>query len=527
LYFRCFQTPGGWHSYAPCAGSDGGFFGTLAAGYAPDGTQARTSGTAANRRLIKSHSMQSEARTRLHLGAATDWLPRWLAVLFPFSIAGSVLGQSAMTPPPGFQGAPAVPIIGVPAGSSSGRLNGQANGEVNGQANGANGEGDTSGSGTAAVAKPVENLMQWGALHLRTIVSYQFLYDAGVNVAPGQSADTFTHTISATLLAQLGPHVSLTYTPSYRIFSQSDFHNTLDHSVSLNASTTVGDWGFGLSQSFDRSDEPLVETSSQTATENFATALSASYRFNDKISFDTSGTMGFVVIESGKRELPPFLAPLPPPTSSEQPLSDSQSYSGSEWVNYQFDEKFSGGVGVTLGYNKQSGGFESMDEQYMGRISWHPGEKLTISLSGGIDDQQFLNTGAPDVLKPIFSASAGYHLFEPTTISLSASRAVSASLFQSEITENTQVGIGLQQRLFGKLQLSVGFSYSTADFKSTLGNLATVRSDESTSYNVGLSMPFLTRGSFGTFYQYSKNSSNDTGFGYASNEAGATVSWTY
>jgi hypothetical protein len=479
--------------------------------------------------------MHLEGRTRLRLEAATNWLPRWLAVLFPFSIAGSVLGQSVLAPPPGFQNATAAPQLGAPSWGAT-QANGLAGGQNNpenasqpgnapasGAAEGQSGD-TTSTAAPGAAPAPVQSLMRWGALHLRASASYQFLYDSGVNSAPGKSSDTITHTLTPVLTAQLGPHVSLIYSPSFRFFSRSDFRNTIDQFVSLSAGLSVEDWSFGLSQSFSRTDEPMVETASQTDQESYLTGLSASYHFNDKISFDTSGNISVMVIGNNSTNV--FGGSTN--NSNSSVLSDSQSYSGSEWLNYKFHDTLTGGLGVTVGYTSQDSGFRSLDEQYLGRVTWQPGSKLTLNLNGGIEDEQFLNIGgAPDIVTPIFSGSATYRLFEQTTFSLTASRAVNVSLFRSEVTESTQVGIGVQQRLLGELQLSLGFSYASTDFKSTTGTFVTTRSDETTSYSIGLGVPFLKHGNFSTFYNYNNNSSSLGDFGYSSNQVGAVLSWAY
>lgn len=486
--------------------------------------------------------MHLVGRARLRLETATDWLPRWLAVLFPFSIAGTLFGQGYLVPPAGFQGAPSVPQPGIPPWSATQQAGGPMSGQINSQPNNGQETGAVSGQSTGQIegqpaeaagtpiGAPVESLMQWGAVHLRARANYQFLYATGVHSAPGESSDTYTHALTPGLTIEIGPHVSLNYTPSFRFFSERNFHNTIDQAVSLSAGAAYGDWTFGVSQSYTRTDEPLVETSSQTATENYQTGLSASYQFNDKISFETSGSMSFVVVDGNSGSVIRTNSfgggPVPPPNNVLR-LSDSQNYSGSEWMDYQIDEKLNAGVGVTVGYSEQNGGFKSLDEQYQGRFTWHPGRKLSVFLSGGIEDRQFLDVNAPDIVTPIFSASVGYHLFEQTTLALTAARNVSASLFKSEVTESTSLGVSLQQRLLGKLQLSLGFSYATSDYKTTTANLALARSDDTEVYTVGLSFPFLKRCSFSTFYDYSQNSSSDSGFGFSSSQAGAALSWAY
>lgn len=482
--------------------------------------------------------MHSEVRARLHRGAATTthWLPRWLAVLFPCSIVGSVLGQSVLVPPPGFQGAPNVPAMGN-VSPTVGQPNAQASGQANGTANAAPNseaatpiEGQSSETGTAAAAPaaPMETLMQWGALHLRARASYQFAYDTGIHSQPGKSTDTFTHTVSPGLTIFFGPHMSLDYSPSFRFFSQSDFHNTVDQAVSLSAGVGVGDWTLGLSQSFTLTDEPTVATGGQTEEKDYSASLNALYQFNDKISFDTSASVSLQFL-NGTNTVFVFTnstgGPVTVPLT--QILTDSQNYSGSEWMDYKFDEKLSGGVGVTLSYSEQNSGFSSVSEEYRGRVSWRPGKKLTVAVNGGLEDQQFLNTGAGDLITPVFSATITYRLFEQTTLSLSADRAVDTSLFQNQVTESTRLGLGLQQRLFGKLQCSLGFGYSTVDYKDTTGKLTTARSDDSTSYSIGFNYPLWKRSSVSGFYQYTQNSSSASAFGYSSSQVGAVLSWAY
>jgi hypothetical protein len=478
--------------------------------------------------------MQSEVRARLRLKGVANRLPRWLAVLFPCSIAGSLLGQNILTPPPGFQGAPIVPAlgnvsgtVGVPNAQANGQANGQANAPDSGQAN-TSASGQTTGEGgestdtdkTTATA-PLTSLMQWGAVHVRARASYQFLYDSGVNSQPGKSSGTYTHTFTPGLTVLAGPHVSLDYSPSFRFFSNREFHNTVDQFASMSAGIGLEDWSFGFSQSFTLTDEPQIETGGQTEQKDYSAGLSATYQFNDKISFQTSAGLSLTYL-NGTNTLVTGVSNAPP-----SQLSDSQSYNVSEWINYAFDERFTGGVGITVGRSKQDGGFSSMNEQYSGRVSWHPGKKLSMSITGGIEDEQILIHGAPDIVTPIFSAQIGYQLFEHTSLSLSAARSVDVSLFQNQVTEGTQVGIGLQQRLLGLLQLSVGFGYSTTEYKNTFGFFKTSRSDTGTSYSVGLNCPFKKHFNVATFYQYNQSQSSLDGYGTSGSQMGASLNWSY
>jgi hypothetical protein len=415
------------------------------------------------------------------------------------------------------------PTAGQPGAQASGQANGMANAPASPEAT-ASTEGQSFETGTPATAPvaPVESLMQWGALHLRARASYQFSYATGLHSEPGKSAGTYTHTFSPGLTVQVGPHVSLDYSPVFRFFSEKNFRDTVDQAVSLNAGVRVGDWTLGLAQSFTLTDEPTVETSAQTEQKSYFASLSASYQFNDKISFDTGASAGLQFV-NGTNAVINTNSPVP----FNAALTDSQNYSGSEWINYQFDESIDGGLGVTVGYSKQNNGFSSVSEQYLGRVTWRPGPKFTLGLNGGMEVQQFLNTGANDLMTPIFAASMSYHLFEQTTLSLSASRSVNTSLFQDQVSETTVLGLGVQQRLLGKLQLSLGFGYNVADYINTTTNLTTLRSDTGTSFSAGVTCPVWKHGTVGAFYQYSQNSSSQGAFAYSSKQAGASLSWSY
>jgi len=495
--------------------------------------------------------MYLDGRTRLRLGTASSRLSRWLAVLFPFSIAGTLWGQGYLVPPQGFQGAPAVPSMGTvspPTGQRGGQVDNQTIGRINDAANGelettpgqpnangtapANGEANapTEGSSseggvTPPLAAPVNALMRWGAVNVHLHAAYQFLYDSGVHVAPGISTITYTHTLTPGLTMNLGPHVMLDYTPAIRFYSQKDFHNTVDHSLNLNGGFHYGDWSFGTSQSLVISDEPLVETSAQTATTIYSAGVAAIYSANDKLSLTTSAGVGLVFVDNSINSTN---SGVPIPGQQLQPVTDSQSYNGGERLNYKFGDTLSCGLGVSFGYTEQNGGFRSINGTYDANVTWRrPASKLSASISAGFQQNIFLDSNASDLWSPIYTAGVTYRPFEQTSLSMSATRGTAASLFANQITEATSVGFGVQQRVLGHLNLSFGLGYTAADYKSVTSGLKTQRSDDGMSYSVGLSLPFLQHCSFGTFYTYSQNTSNAIGFGYSNNQAGATLSWAY
>ena len=436
---------------------------------------------------------------------------RHLAVL-SCSVASSAMSQSVFAPLPTIPGESVPPT--APNAVTAGITTGAA----------ADTEKAPLGPVAALPGTATAEFLTWGQMHVRTHVSYQLLYATGVQSSPGQASDTITHTLNPGVAIGIGSRWMLDYEPSFQFFSDSHFHDTVNQSVSLAGGTSYGNWTFGLSQSYNRSDDPSVETGGQTALQSYNAGLSAGYHFNDKWSLETSGGASLVFVgQNAVQTRSNGLGGLPPTNSL--PLSDSQSYFGSEWANYQLDTRLGLALGISGGYSHQDGGLETANEQYLGRVIFAPGSKLALTLDGGLEDQQFLNSNQSDLWTPIFASSISYHLFEPTTFILSASRSVEVSLFQGQVTRQTTLGLGLQQQLIEHLVLSLNYSHSIADYISAVPNGQ--RSDTGNSYYVGLSLGLLKHGSIGTFYEYSQNSSSTSGFSYSSHQAGLSLTWAY
>ena len=188
-----------------------------------------------------------------------------------------------------------------------------------------------------------------------------------------------------------------------------------------------------------------------------------------------------------------------------------------DWLNYQFWPRLNAGLGVGLGYTTQDGSPDSINEQYQARVNWRATDKISFQLSGGLQDQQYLSGGAGDLVTPIFGATIQYQPFEQTRFSVSASRTVSPASFQNQTTESTGISADLNQRLLGKLYLDLSGGYATTKFLSlaTLANqigYGTGRTDDSYSFSARLSCPLLKRATVSVFYQYSDNSSSQTGY---------------
>jgi putative beta-barrel porin BBP2 len=351
-----------------------------------------------------------------------------------------------------------------------------------------------------------EQPFQVGPLELHPHFFYRVLYATGIQSGPGSPHDTFSQDVSPGLLFGLGKNWTLDYTPTWTFYSNNQFHDTLDHAVALNGGLTYGDWVFGFSQTYTRSDTPLIVTGAQTVQDEFITTLTGSYRFNTVMSMDLSANQTFTYPDK---------------------LTSSREWSTLDWFNYQFWPRLDGSLGVGGGYDNVSVGVDSVFEQYQARVNWRATDVTSLLIHGGLEDRQFLNSTVGDLVNPIFGAEFKYKPFEVTALVLDADRAVSTSPFQDQIIETTDVTATLSQRLLKRLFLSAGGGYHWDTYVSTSAAVNAGRRDGYYSINASLTCVILKRGTLAATYQHSEDSSTQAGFGYNSNQFGIQFGFQY
>ena len=357
-------------------------------------------------------------------------------------------------------------------------------------------------------------LFQWGAVTFRPHVFYSISYGNGLQASPGQRVNTLVNEIDPGILFQLGEHWTLDYTADLRYYSSSSFRDTFDNRVSLAGQTIYRDWTLGFSQGYVTSSDPLVETASQLDTETYTTLLNATYRLSTTLSLDLAANQTFQFVGQS----------LP-----GQQFSDWAGWSTMDWLNYQVSPNLTAGVGAGFEYDNLSQGSDMTAERLQGRVTFHPGSKLSLSLSGGVEDRQFLSSSVPNSLTPVYALIANYQIFEPTSLFLSASRAVSPSYFANQVTDNINVSGGVNQRLFQRLFLNVTAAYSKTTYQNTTTgpNPSFATDYDTTSVSVALNTAFLKRASASVFCQLVYYSSASAIYNYNTVQAGLSLGYRF
>lgn len=301
-----------------------------------------------------------------------------------------------------------------------------------------------------AVANFLEELnpLQWGPVTLHPHVSYQFTYSTGVQSNTNQpAADTIVQSLSPGVLFVYGRHWTLDYTPTFTFYSDKQFQNNVSHAVILSGGTVYDDWTLSLSQSFNYSSVPQVETGAQTETTAYSTGLNASRQLTTDLSLSlgVSQNLNF-------------------PTGYES----TKTWSTSEALNYQFWPRLTAGISVGFGYTVATP--NSYFGQIGGQASWRATDQLSISGNAGAQVTTFTSGGGAPLGSPIFGVSIQDQIFKHTQLSLNASEGLTTSYYDNQVTETTSVGASLNQRLFQHYTLSVGGAYNWTTYHAATSN---------------------------------------------------------
>jgi hypothetical protein len=274
----------------------------------------------------------------------------------------------------------------------------------------------------------------------------------------------------------------------------------------LNGGIAYGDWTFGFSQDFSRSSSPLVETGQQTNQETYSTRINASDHLGSRTAFEMSVSQDVRFAET---------------------FMNTREWSTQEWLHYEFSPRLDAAIGLGYGYVGISPGPDMTYWKPDVQITWKATDKIAFNVQGGVERRKSRAIDAKVLTNPILNAAVLYQLTETTSFSFSASRAVAVSYFANDVTVSTGWNAAVQQRLLGKLQLSVGAGQQRVSYVPVINSLSPGRSDRYDSFNVSLSTTFLRRGSVSIFYQISRNSSNVVVYGLSSHQVGLQVGYRF
>ena len=358
-------------------------------------------------------------------------------------------------------------------------------------------------------------LAQWGPVAVRPNLLHRFSYGDGLlNPTQRERQSSVINTTTAGVRLEVGKHWTVRYAATNNEYSNQFIKDTFDHDASISGTVVKGDWTLGATQSFQTNSPILAETGQQTGQEFYSTGVNFAYQLGSRslVEFSVARTAR---LANSDVETPQWTS------------ADWYSWVGSGRFRYGFSSKFEAVAGIDLSYDEISRSPDMRSMQPHIQVIWRPTERISLSARAGSEIREVEGDAVGDINNPVYSASFQYEPFDTTSISLSASQAVSASFFANLASKSTTYGATLSQRLLQRFYLSMGYSVGETTYIATSLNFIDGRRDQFSSYNVRVSMPVLRRGSVAIFAQRTHNSSNTSEFDFTSDQFGLEVGYSF
>jgi hypothetical protein len=346
----------------------------------------------------------------------------------------------------------------------------------------------------------------WGPLSVRPHFSDRFIYSDGLQAQAGRPLNSYINTFSPGVQVDLGTYWTFDYTPTWTVYTNHAFKETLDHAINVAGTLVIKSWAAHFTQGYSTSTQPMIETARQTEQENVSTRFSMLKSFDRKLS-----------VESSVAQNLQFIAAAP----------DSYSWTTDHWLHYRPTSRIEGSVGFGAGYVDMDPGVNMAFITPQGRVSWNPSNKLSFSAQGGEEIRQIYARGVSAQFTPVFNVSGQYRLFEQTQLTLTAGRTVSPSVLRNQVNDGTSWTIGFTQRLLQHFNLSGTYGEQESSYVATNSRVTADRKDKIYNYSLRLGTTFLRRGTVSLLFQETDNTSNVRGYSFNSTQTGVEVGYRY
>ena len=345
-----------------------------------------------------------------------------------------------------------------------------------------------------------------GPLTLLPHFLYRFVYGNGIQSQPGRPTTTAINSLSPGVLMEYGTHWTLDYTPTWNIYSNKVFRDTVDESANLVGATNYSDGILRFTETYTHTSEPLVETGMQTAETSYVTTFEVTHRYNGDLAMDLG---------------------LSQNSRYTQGFPNSKEWSILDWLRYKVTQRLDAALGVALGYVATSDNINEFYIQPQVQVSLRATDKITLAATAGYENRRIYGTSGASFNNPIYNASIQYQPVKQTTFVLTAGQELDVAYFQNQTTRTTQWDAKIEQRLLARYYLTADLGEDKVDYLSSLSNLGAGRNDREFSFNIRLSTTIFERETLALFWQKSRNSSSVNTYAFSSSQVGFELGYRY
>ncbi len=361
-----------------------------------------------------------------------------------------------------------------------------------------------------APAAAREAIFRLGSFNFFPRASASVFYDDNILIRETNKVDDVVWALrpgitvaSSDMTTNGGKSLTLSYDPSFLIYTDQTDESTINHVGVLSASLAFTKLSLGLSQTVSSATEPVVETGGRTDRLALGTALTSRYAFGEKLSAEMNFGLDI----------------------TDYPGRNSWDWSNRDWLNYQYSTKLKLGVGLTLGYIDMEGFPDQNYENLLLRAIYSASEKLDVNATAGLDWRQY-RSGVDDTLAPVWDLAAVYRPQERTALSLGLFQRYYASAYYGDQNYlSTGVNVGLRQQLLTRYVLNLTARYYHSEYEATVGGAGTRGADDVFLVHAQFEVQLKERWTASVFYEFSHNASDDRPF--TRNRVGLETRWAY
>jgi len=355
-------------------------------------------------------------------------------------------------------------------------------------------------------------------------VTVRDVYDDNINISSFQRiSDTYT-VIEPGIHLGFGDsaggfnYLTFDYIASVYFFAEQTERDTVEHLIHLAAQHDFGHLVLGISQDVRILDGTNLNNLSNTtgvqantdvggpSRENtYTTTVNATYDLTGKLFL--SGQISYAMYDY-------------------ETLISSRQASANLFINYVYSPKLVIGLGATGGVNSSDGpASDETFEQMNVRANYIVSGKISLSLSTGLEFRQF---GGGNSISPVYEIAGTYRPFENTAITIAGSRrTVSSASLAGQDYSDTNISLTFSQRLFSRLNLSLGVGYQNLDYLSATNGASTARNDDYFYIEPSIDLDITRYWSIGCYYLYRQDSSTLALFSFYDNQFGVRTSLTF
>jgi hypothetical protein len=208
---------------------------------------------------------------------------------------------------------------------------------------------------------------------------------------------------------------------------------------------------------------------------------------------------------------------------------DTDEYTTSGYLDYQFTPKVTLGLGSTLGYLEIAQFQPHQDYgQFYARASYQIREKVNITGRVGVEYREYNGPQDPSSTEPSFALGVNYQPFDSTTLIVEGARNAVPSISQGGTNYyDTNIAITWRQRFLQQVYFALRASYEHDDYYSVSNAGSTGLTFDYVTVRPSFEWDWNRFLKFNAYYQWQDNHTSTAFSGFSDNTFGVGANFSY